>query len=141
LQRLMRRAVRSVPVGARLKVRFEDGFQNQAHRPLHHPVSDGPDFQAPDLSPSLRDVHLPAGERTVALVLQLLAQRFEEALDALRLQMFERDPVHSRRTVILLRETVRLLEYIELPHVRVEAPEAMLGFGLRLLTYPRSPFL
>src|SRR5678816_4544193 len=52
-----------------------------------------------------------------------------------------RHPVHSRRTVVGLRESVRLPQHVELPHMCVEAPEAMPGVSLRLRTYPRSQFL
>ena len=77
----------------------------------------------------------------VRLLLQLLAERLKESLDALGLDPLERNPVHSRRTVVCFREPVRLPEHIELPHVRVETPKAVLGFCLRLLTYPLPKFL
>jgi len=137
----VRRAARSVPIRARLKVRLEDGLQRQAHRPLHHPVSDGRDLQAPDLASLLRDGHVPARERFVALFAQLPAQALEPRLKALPFDLREGHSVHSGRTVVVLREPVRLPQHIELPHVRVEAPEAMLRVRLRLLTYPRPQFL
>ena len=84
---------------------------------------------------------MPTRQRAVAPVAQLLAQTLEPWLEPLAFNLHESHSVHSRRTLIVLCESVRLPQYVELPHVRVEAPKAMLRLRLRLLTYPRPQFL
>jgi len=79
---------------------------------------------------------LPTRQWAVALFAQLSAQFFEKFLSSLGFYLLEAHSIHARRTVLFLREPVRLFQHVELPHVRVEAPEAMVGFRLRLLAYP-----
>src|ERR1019366_6880251 len=87
VERIMRRPARAVPVGNRLEVRLEDGLQDQTPRPLHHPITDGRDLQAPDLASLLRNVHMPAWER--------------EGVDCSRITAFTR-PRRWRRSVAIV---------------------------------------
>jgi hypothetical protein len=121
-----------------LEILLEYGFQNETDRSLDHPISNGRYSQASRLSPVFGYFHLTAGQWSVALPLQLSAQGVKEHLSSCGLDLLECHSVHARRTFIPLGKPVRLFQYVELPHMSVEAPETMAGVSLRLLPYPLS---
>ena len=67
LQRLVRRAPRTEPVGAIQEIRLEDRLQDQQGRHLHHPVAHRRDAQRSQLPIRLRDVDAPHRLRPVGL--------------------------------------------------------------------------
>ena len=88
LQRLMRRAVRTEPIGAIFKVGFEDRLQYQQGRHLHHPVPHRRNPQRSHLSVGFRYVHaahwLRPGRFSFAALPGSLQQTRSRPLPALR---------------------------------------------------------
>ena len=76
--RVLRPASWPEPVGGRLEVGFEDGFQNQFQRGLHDPVGSRGDAQMPDLSRRLGDRLLPYRYRGELPRLQLVLKVGEQ---------------------------------------------------------------
>jgi hypothetical protein len=79
-------------------VRFEDRFEDQHRRGLHHPIADGRDAERA-LGPAngLRDQHPLDRLRCVASGADLLASRAELAVPPGRLDGRKRLPVHALR--------------------------------------------
>src|SRR5680860_1323502 len=65
---------RSIAVGRGVKVALQNRLQHQLQRHLHDPVSQGGNPEIANLSAFLRDAPLPYGKRSIAAVVELLAE-------------------------------------------------------------------
>ena len=112
-------------VRARKKIRLEDRLQHQLRRHLRHSVPHRRDAQRPLLSIGLRYVPASDHPRPVRACPQLLAQRFEEALDPLLLHVADRLAIDPRGAAVLPHSLPRFEQDVTPAHVvvqRVEAP-------------------
>src|SRR5258708_6707993 len=102
LQRLVCRAPRTKPIGAILKIRFEDRLQDQQGRHLHHSVAHRRYAQRPQLPIRLQYVDAPYRCRRVGLGAQRLLEFIQESLHTgfRRFNLFDLDAVHPRRALV-----------------------------------------
>ena len=122
--RILRRLLRAVAKRSRLKVRFEDRLQDELQRTLDHSIAERRNREHPELSPGLRNSHAPYPFGHVRTGYQLLAQLLEELLTPRTLHGFERHPINSWGSVVLLGELVRGLQRLDLADVHVQSPKA-----------------
>jgi len=102
LQRLMRRAVGTKPIGAIFKVGFKDRLQDEQRRHLHDTVPHGRYPQRSHLPVGFRDVHAAHWLRPVGLAAQRFPDLSQEPAHARvpRFDLVNRHAVHAGCSVV-----------------------------------------
>ena len=116
-------------------------LQDELERTLHHPVPDGRYPENADLAALLGDLLAPVPHRHVLAGDQLVPQLREEDVRARGLDVFEGNPVDTRRPIVRLRHRVRGLKRLYLADVDEQSPESPGRFSLRLDVYPSPQVL
>jgi len=144
LQRLVRRAPWTEPIGAILEIFFEDRFQDQQGRHPDHSVAHRRDAQRPQFTIRFRDVDAPYRFRRIGLGAQRLLNIIQESLDASfrRFDPFDLHAVHPRRALIGSHPRPCRLQHIApvdpvVPHIEPEL-RLLLGLLTQLLSQQRE---
>jgi site-specific DNA recombinase len=141
LQRHRRAPLRPEAVRARKEIRLEDRLQQKLRRHLDHPVSYRRDAQRPLLSIGLRNVPAPHHTGPIRACAQLRAELFEEALDAVLLDVADRLAVDARGALVSPHSLPRFEEDVTPPHVVVQRVEAPLRGSLGCCPQPALQLL
>ena len=132
----MRCPLRSIAKRPRLKIRLEDGLQNELHRSLDHAVADGRYRENAHRAVVLRDCLPPRPHRPIAACDQFVLQLREEVLHTRRLDGFKGHPIFARGAVVGFGHRIRRAQCLPFAEVHVQAPEAPRRVCLRLGVYP-----
>ncbi len=136
LHGLLGASLRAVTVGVGFQVCFEDRFQYQLGRGLHHPVPNGRDPQGPLPAIGLRDHHPSHRLGPVARLDQLLPQLRQPGFPPLGLDPWETLAIHPRRSLLGFRQLVGVGEDILPMDLVIEHVEPvgwlLLRFGVQL---------
>ena len=130
-----RPALGTVPVGRLVEVRFENRFEHQRRRGLHHPVADGGNTEGPLAhATGFRNHHASDRLRCVASGPNLLSQCAEPALHPVSVDVRKGFPVHTGRSAIGPAERERVCEDVFTPHLVIQEMESSrrLLLGLRV---------
>ena len=135
LNRILRTSLRPVAVRIRLQIRLQDCFQDQLCGGLRHSVPNRWDTQG-SLSPA-RLLHHDSSHRLwfIRLVVQVLPQAVQplhHPLRASRFDILEAFFIHSRRSIVGLRQLVSVVQNIFAVHLVIELIEAVFRLLLRL---------
>ena len=84
------------------------------------------------LPPLLGNLDAPVPQRPIGACDQFVPELRQKRLHAGRLDGLERDPVDTRRPVVLLGQRVGCAQRLQLAHVDVQAPEPPVRVSLRL---------
>src|SRR3954451_19866592 len=132
LDRIARATFRPIAERARVQIRFEDRLQHQFRGGLYNPVPYRWDTERSFAAAGLRDHHPPHWLAPIRLRTQLLAQSGQPVLQARRLDLFERDPVHTWRAFVGAGQIVCVGKDVCSPDLVVQDVEPETRLGLRL---------
>src|SRR5207248_2799588 len=107
-------------------------FQDQLQRSLDHAVADARNRKLAGLPSFFRYPNLPQPPGSISPLHQLLAELFKKFLQAFSFDRLKRDPIHSRGSVVLLRQLIRFPESLSFADVDIQPPESPSRFRLRL---------
>src|SRR6516165_2104058 len=131
--RFMGCALRSVSVRSRLKISFENRFQDQLECSLNHPITDRGYRKDSDLSSAfLRYLLLPHSHGSIRVGDQFVPDLLKKTLHSARFDGLEGDTVNPRCPLVFLRQRVGLLQGLLFADMDVESPESPGRFRLRL---------
>src|SRR6516165_9824942 len=116
--------LRPVAIGPRLEIGLEDRFQDQLQRSLDHPVANARNRKLASLPPFFRYLDLPQPPRSISPMHQLLAELLEKLFPTFSFDRLERHPIHSRGSVVLLRELIGFPERLSFADVDIQPPES-----------------
>jgi hypothetical protein len=135
LQRLMRRAVGTEPIGAIFKVSFEDWLQDEQGRHLHHSISHRWNPERSHLSVGLRYVYAPHRLWLVGFRLQGFLNFFNKPAYARfpPFDLFDRNAVHAGCSLIGAHPPPCLFQCVPPIDPVVQHVKPELRFLLRLL--------
>src|SRR5215831_9018815 len=128
----MRGLLRPVAKRPRLKISFEDGFQDEFERTLDHPVADGRNRKPANLTPVFRYPDLPRSLGSIAPLHQLLAKPAKKRVHPILFDGVERHPIDARGAVVLLRQLIGSVERLLFADVPIQSPKSPRWFSLRL---------
>src|SRR5260370_14600303 len=101
--RFMRCPFRSVSVRPRLKISFEDRFQDELKCSLNHEITDRGNLEDANLfAPVLRNLLLPCSHGPIRVLDQLVSNLFKKTLPSAFFDGLAREPVTPRISVVPL---------------------------------------
>src|SRR5271169_143421 len=130
--RVGRTATGPVAIGSIVEIRLEDRFQHELGGGLNHPIPYSRDAQRTFAAPWLRDHHPSHRRGPIRLQGEFLTQARQPCVQALRLDLCERHPVHPGRTRIGAGKPVGVAEDVLAVDLVVEQVEAERRLRLRL---------
>src|SRR5262245_34970991 len=131
LDRRVRGLLRAVAIRPRLEVGFEDRFQDEFQRPLHHAIANGRNREVTNLAPLFRYSDLPRSLGPIPPLHQLLAQLVKKRLHAICFDGLERHPITAGGAVVLFGQLVGSAARVPFADVTIQAPKSPRWFGLR----------
>ena len=132
LDRVQGASVGPVGVLLRLQVGFEDGFQEQDRRHLHHAIPDRRDTKRSLLAIGLRDVNPTDRLGAIGSAPESFREQFQPSVQPVRLDVLEGLAVYSRSSAVGSAAVVGMTQDIFAVHFVVQRVEPLVGrsFGL-----------